>query len=114
MSFWVGVPVKGSPTSRTQGCRRKQKSSDRSEEVEGLLDQSARRRRLISIAVKIVDRNCLIRNFIVRLITIPAGEPRQNSLDGWFILAQSADIRSMAVVAPKLRILAGRCCCSRR
>ena len=90
VSGWV-CPVKGSPTSRTQGCRRKQKSSDRSEEAEGAFDQSGGCRRPISIAVEIVDRNCRIHNLMVELITIPAGEPRQNSLDGWFILAQSAE-----------------------
>ena len=56
-----------------------------------MFDQTGGRRQPISIAVKIVDRNCLIRKFIVRLITIPTGEPRQNSLYDSFILAQSAE-----------------------
>ena len=97
VSGWV-CPVKGSPTSRTQGCRRKQKSSDRSEEAEGAFDQTGGRRRPISIAVEIVDRNCRILNLIVRLITIPAGEPRQNNAMAGSFRLKAPNIRSMSVL----------------
>src|SRR5262249_60679738 len=67
VSGWV-CPVKGSPTSRTQGCRRKQKSSDRSEEAEGVFDQTGGGRRPPSSARKKNGKKCVILKFILQRV----------------------------------------------